>query len=244
MKKLGFSILLTILILSSCKDESIEISFAGIQSFEETKNNRELLFKQITESDQEEVAKTENLNRLDSLYWGHVSSLLSSGRTAILDSPSRASEKLGKILELKSDYNKHEYAGVKSQMAEQTISKLMSQLEADIVSLKHEQAWDNRLKTLEEEVIKFGKINYTWYFGGILLDEDVFFIDSLESNELGDVKQIIYTVKYTKIYKGTGNIFKYQVDGQGEWKVSSKTNQSMLTIENLCPQCYTQRRIN
>ena len=120
----------------------------------------------------------------------------------------------------------------------------MSQLEADIVSLKHEQAWDNRLKTLEEEVIKFGKINYTGYFGGILLDEDVFFIDSLESNELGDVKQIIYTVKYTKIYKGTGNIFKYQVDGQGEWKVSSKTNQSMLTIENLCPQCYTQRRIN
>jgi hypothetical protein len=69
-------------------------------------------------------------------------------------------------------------------------------------------------------------------------------IDSLESNELGDVYQIIYTVKYTKIYKGTGNFFKYQVEGQGQWKVSSKMNQSFLTIENLCPQCYSEKRIN
>jgi hypothetical protein len=144
---------------------------------------------------------------------------------------------------LKADFDANEYPGIKSQMAEQTISKLMSQLEADIVSLKHEQAWDIRLKTLEEEVKKFGN-TFPGPFGSNQLSEDVFFIDSLESNELGDVKQIIYTVKYTKIYKGTGNIFKYQVDGQGEWKVSSKTNQSMLTIENLCPQCYTERGIN
>jgi hypothetical protein len=145
---------------------------------------------------------------------------------------------------LKANFEANEYPGIKSQMAEQTISKLMSQLDADIVSFKHAQAWDNRLKTLKEEVIKFGKINYTGYFGETPLDEKVDFIDSLESNDLGDVKQIIYIVKYTKIYKGAGNIFKYQVDGQGEWKVSSKTNQSMLTIETLCPQCYTQRRIN
>ena len=243
MKKLGLSFLLTILLLASCKDKSIEISFAGIQSFEEAKNKREALFKKFTESDQEEDAKTQNLNSLDAMYWEHVSSLLNEGRSVILNSPARASEKLRKTLELKADFDANEYPGIKSQMAEQTISKLMSQLEADIVSLKHEQAWDIRLKTLEEEVKKFGN-TFPGPFGSNQLSEDVFFIDSLVSNELGDVKQIIYTVKYTKIYKGTGNIFKYQVDGQGEWKVSSKTNQSMLTIETLCPQCYTQRRIN
>jgi hypothetical protein len=258
MKKLGLTSLFLLLILfTSCDrivdaikkvtglgDSPVEINFEGIQSFEESNQHRESLFKEITDSDQAEDAKTENLKRLDSLYWGQVSSLLSSGRSAILDSPTRASEKLGNILELKTDYQTHEYAGIKSPEVEQIISKQLSQLEADIVTLKHIQAWDNRRKTLEEEVIKFGKINFTGQFGETPLSEEVAVLDSLESNELGDVYQIIYTVKYTKIYKGTGNFFKYQVEGQGQWKVSSKMNQSFLTIENLCPQCYSERRIN
>jgi len=258
MKKLGLTSLFLLLILfTSCDrivdaikkvtglgDSPVEINFEGIQSFEESNQHRESFFKKITESDQAEDSKTENLKRLDSLYWGHVSSLLSSGRSAILDSPTRASEKLGNILELKTDYQTHEYAGIKSPEVEQFISKQLSQLEADIVTLKHIQAWDNRRKTLEEEVIKFGKINFTGQFGETPLSEEVAVLDSLESNELGDVYQIIYTVKYTKIYKGTGNFFKYQVEGQGQWKVSSKMNQSFLTIENLCPQCYSEKRIN
>jgi hypothetical protein len=258
MKKLGLASLLLLLVLFTSCDKIVDaiknvtglggspvkVNFEGIQSFEESNQHRESLFKKITGSDQSEDSKTENLNALDSLYWGHVSSLLSSGRSAILDSPARASEKLDKVLNLKRDYQKDEYAGIKSPEVEQIISKQLSQLEADIVSLRHEQAWDTRLKKLEEEVKKFGKINFTGQFGETPLSEEVLVIDSLESNELGDVKQIIYTVKYTKIYKGTGKIFKYQVDGQGEWKVSSKMNQSLLTIENLCPQCYSERRIN
>ena len=244
MKKLSLALLLIILILSSCREARIEIRFAGIKSFLEAKEQREALFKKISESDQEEGAKTENLNSLDSLYWEHVSGLLSAGRAVILNSQTRASEQLRKILELKANYFANEYAGVKSQIAEQTISKLLSQIEADIVSLKHLQVWDNRQKTLEEEIRKFAKINFKGQFGENLLSEKIEVIDSLESNELGDVKQIIYTVKYTKIYEGTGSIFKYQAEGQGDWKVSLKTNQSMLTIENLCPQCYTERRIN
>jgi hypothetical protein len=259
MKKLGLTSLFLLLILfTSCDrivdaikkvtglgDSPVEINFEGIQSFEESNQHRESLLKEITESGQAEDAKTENLNRLDSLYWGHVSSLLSSGRVTILnpESPTRASEKLGKILELKKDYQTHEYAGIKSPEVEQIISKQLSQLEADIVTLQHEQVWDIRLKTLEEEVKKFGN-TFPGPFGSNQLDEDVTVIDSLESNEFGDVKQIIYMVKYTKIYKGTGNFFKYQVEGQGQWKVSSKMNQSFLTIENLCPQCYSERRIN
>jgi len=257
MKKLGLpSLFLLLILFTSCDkivdqikkvtglgDKSVNVSFEGIQSFEESNQRRESFFKKITESDQAEDAKTENLNRLDSLYWGHVSSLLSSGRSAILDSPTRASEKLGNILELKTDYQTHEYAGIKSPEVQQIISKQLSQLEADIVTLQHIQAWDNRRKTLEEEVKKFGN-TFPGPFGSNQLDEDVVVIDSLESNELGDVYQIIYTVKYTKIYKGTGNFFKYQVEGQGQWKVSSKMNQSFLTIENLCPQCYSEKRIN
>jgi len=145
---------------------------------------------------------------------------------------------------LKKEYLTYEYAGIKSQIAQQTISKLLNQIEADIVSLKHLQVWDNRLQTLDEELRKLGKIKFTGQFGENLLDEKIEVIDSTQSNDLGDVKQIIYKVKYTKIYEGTGNIFKYQVEGQGDWKVSLRTNQSMLTIENLCPQCYTERRIN
>jgi hypothetical protein len=244
MKQLGLSFLLLILILTSCGDKTVEISFAGIQSFEEAKNRREEFFTKISESDQAEDAKTENLNKLDSLYWEHVSGLLSAGRTVILDSETRASEQLQKILELKKEYLTYEYAGIKSQIAQQTISKLLNQIEADIVSLKHLQVWDNRLQTLDEELRKFGKIKFTGQFGENLLDEKIEVIDSTQSNDLGDVKQIVYKVKYTKIYEGTGNIFKYQVEGQGDWKVSLKTNQSILTIENLCPQCYTERRIN
>lgn len=243
MKQLGLSFLLLILILTSCGDKTVEISFAGIQSFEEAKNRREEFFTKISESDQAEDAKTENLNKLDSLYWEHVSGLLSAGRTVILDSETRASDRLGKILELKKEYLTYEYAGIKSQIAQQTISKLLNQIEADIVSLKHLQVWDNRIQTLEEEIKKFGN-TFPGPFGSNQLDQKINVIDSLESNELGDVKQIIYTVKYTKIYEGTGNIFKYQVEGQGDWKVSLRTNQSILTIENLCPQCYTERRIN
>jgi hypothetical protein len=174
----------------------------------------------------------------------HVSSLLSAGRAVILDSETRASEQLRKILEMKEEYLTYEYAGIKSQIAEQTINKLLSQIEADIVSLKHLQVWDNRLQTLEEEIKKFGKISFTGIFGEKLIDEKIEVIDSLESNDLVDMKQIVYTVKYTKIYEGTGNILKYQVEGQGDWRVSLKINQSMLTIENLCPQCYTERKIN
>lgn len=244
MKQFGLSFLLLILILSSCGDKPVEISFAGIQSFEEAKNRREKFFTEISGSDQAEEAKTENLKTLDSLYWEHVSGLLSAGRAVILDSETRASEQLRKILELKEEYLTHEYAGIKSQIAQQTINKLLNQIEADIVSLKHLQVWDNRLQTLEEELRKFGKIKFTGQFGENLLDEKIEVIDSTQSNDLGDVKQIIYRVKYTKIYEGTGNIFKYQVEGQGDWKVSLKTNQSILTIENLCPQCYTERRIN
>jgi len=246
MKQLGLSFLLLILILTSCScgDETVKISFAGIQSFEEAKNRREEFFKEISGSDQAEDAKTENLNTLDSLYWEHVSGLLNEGRAVILNSKARASDRLGKILELKANYFTYEYAGIKSQIAEQTIGKLLSQIEADIVSLKHLQVWDNRQQSLEEEIKKFGKINFTGFFGEKLIDEKIEVMDSLESNDLGDVKQIVYTVKYTKIYEGTGNILKYQVEGQGDWRVSLKTNQSMLTIENLCPQCYTERRIN
>jgi len=243
MKKLGLASLLLI-IFASCGGEKVEVRFEGLQSFQELKEHRELLFSKINESDQEGEAKTENLRNLDSLYWQQAIILLSKGREVILKSPNRASKKLGEILDLKKDFEASEYPGVKSPEVEQIISKQLSQLDADIVSLRHEQAWDNRLKTLEEEVEKFGKINFTGQFGETPLSEEVLVIDSLESNELGDVKQIIYTVKYTKIYKGTGKIFKYQVDGQGEWKVSSKMNQSLLTIENLCPQCYSERRIN
>jgi hypothetical protein len=243
MKQFGLSFLLLILILSSCGDKPVEISFAGIQSFEEAKNLREKFFTEISGSNQAEEAKTENLKSLDSLYWEHVSGLLSAGRAVILDSETRASEQLRKILELKEEYLTHEYAGIKSQIAQQTISKLLNQIEADIVSLKHLQVWDNRIQTLEEEIKKFGN-TFPGPFGSNQLDQKINVIDSLESNELGDVKQIIYTVKYTKIYEGTGNIFKYQVEGQGDWKVSLKSNQSILTIENLCPQCYKERRIN
>ena len=72
----------------------------------------------------------------------------------ILDSETRASEKLRKILELKANYQTLKFI-VKSQNDEQTISKLLNQIEADIVSLKHLQVWDNRIQTLEEEIKKF-----------------------------------------------------------------------------------------
>ena len=242
MKQLGLSFLLLILILTSCGDKTVEISFEGIQSFKESEQHRDALLKEINESDQDEDCKGENKSTLDSLYWEHVADLLSSGRTVILDSETRASEKLRKILELKANYQTLKFI-VKSQNDEQTIIKLLNQIEADIVSLKHLQVWDNRIQTLEEEIKKFGN-TFPGPFGSNQLDQKINVIDSLESNELGDVKQIIYTVKYIKIYEGTGNIFKYQVEGQGDWKVSLKTNQNILTIENLCPQCYTERRIN
>ena len=257
MKQLGLSFLLIIFLLTSCNPieklkeavaeisgcSPIKISFEGIQSFKESEQHRDALLKEINESDQDEDCKGENKSTLDSLYWEHVADLLSSGRTVILDSETRASEKLRKILELKANYQTLKFI-VKSQNDEQTISKLLNQIEADIVSLKHLQVWDNRIQTLEEELRKFGKIKFTGQFGENLLDEKIEVIDSTQSNDLGDVKQIIYKVKYTKIYEGTGNIFKYQVEGQGDWKVSLRTNQSILTIENLCPQCYTERRIN
>jgi hypothetical protein len=256
MKQLGLSFLLIIFLLTSCNPieklkeavaeisgcSPIKISFEGIQSFKESEQHRDALLKEINESDQDEDCKGENKSTLDSLYWEHVADLLSSGRTVILDSETRASEKLRKILELKANYQTLKFI-VKSQNDEQTISKLLNQIEADIVSLKHLQVWDNRIQTLEEEIKKFGN-TFPGPFGSNQLDQKIIVIDSLESNELGDVKQIIYTVKYTKIYEGTGNIFKYQVEGQGDWKVSLRTNQSILTIENLCPQCYTERRIN
>jgi hypothetical protein len=92
MRKLGLASLL-LLILFTSFNKPIEISFAGIQSFEEAKNKREALFKKFTESDQEEDAKTQNLNSLDAMYWEHVSSLLNEGRSVILNSPTRAFEK-------------------------------------------------------------------------------------------------------------------------------------------------------
>lgn len=256
MKQLGLSFLLIIFLLTSCNPfeklkeavaeisgcSPIKISFEGIQSFKESEQHRDALLKEINQSDQDEDCKGENKSTLDSLYWEHVADLLSSGRAVILDSETRASEKLRKILELKANYQALKFI-VKSQNDEQTISKLLNQIEADIVSLKHLQVWDNRIQTLEEEIKKFGN-TFPGPFGSNQLDQKINVIDSLESNELGDVKQIIYTVKYIKIYEGTGNIFKYQVEGQGDWKVSLKSNQSILTIENLCPQCYKERRIN
>lgn len=240
--KIGLLFLITTFFCLCNSSDKFKISFEGVKSFDTANIVRIKYLQTIKDSDQSKERVNKLIYELDSLYWEKTIQILDSSTSAIIHSKISPTQRIFKLNELEQNFNEYKHTGILTKQNEEKIKNIFVKIENNLVNLRHLQAWDNKRKDLLFAIKDFSRKNFQGSNGKINLENEIIdIIDSVEINDDGEVKKIDYTINYLKIYKG--NWFRWRVYGNGKWRVTCQNNSIYINVINLCPDCYSEIRI-
>jgi hypothetical protein len=241
---MSYTLLSFILAMVSCsrtgESSTVDIDFSEIQNFKEARDYRELKFKKINSLRASQVVKNNDLRKLDSLYWAKLFSLLADKAHAITHQSTNYSSKLARIKELRTEYDENRYPGISPLGIDSQINNALSAIDFKIKHYRHEQAWENRRRALEDEIRKQMASRFHGVYNTVVEEEVVDILDSSRIENDGEAKQMEYTIRYHKKYKGA---FRWEVFGTGRWLIYCKTNDTYIRVVNLCEGCYDEAKL-